>query len=360
LINHTYKKILKLEMAAGLGTDSFLILGHGQEDIVDFNERPELPAGYTLVTIAECGVVTLEEDVCPLVEAFGQETNRHIFANPIANSTAIETFMRGKQIHIYTAGNKYPKLEIQYFLDWPTERNTKITKSGTYKFPLDPAKFQIAPGATFMDRLFKLIGPYKGFMKGLPDDFSPKEMFEGSMFPTLDFVEAAVNADPKPNSSDLKEQLTKPLEEVFEAGGPGIYYYVVCRSPRLVLSPSNLVNFDLGLNKNKYSPYLINDWTTKLNELIPILEANTGTKRGWIKSELEGTLKNYRRLRRVPLIRQASLDQQSGRAATAAAAAAGAAAGTGGAGTSAGGSRRKLRRTMRVKRRKSYRKYSEK
>jgi len=310
---------------ASADIDAFLILGHGQEDVVDFEERPILPAGYTLITIAECGIITLEEDVCPLVEAFSQDINRPVFLNPNAHKSSIEGFMRGKPIHIYRAGMKYPKLEIQFFLDWPTERNTKIMKSGTYKFPLSAADFQIGTGSTFSEKMFKMIGPYIGFMKNLPADFDAKLMFDGSILPTTTTVVSEIEKNK--SSGTLKSKLTIPLEDVLRVGGPGVYYYVVCRSPRLVKSPRNLVDTDYGLNEKRYEPYFISDWPSKLDEIITLLKENVKTKNYWVKNEINKTIKNYESLRIVPLIRQASLNQQRGVASNAGAAAGAATAG---------------------------------
>jgi hypothetical protein len=49
----------------------FLTLGHGDDDIdVKFESRIRLPAGITLVTLAQCGVVTRADSVHPMMEAF--------------------------------------------------------------------------------------------------------------------------------------------------------------------------------------------------------------------------------------------------------------------------------------------------
>lgn len=303
-------------MSAAAGSDAFLILGHGMEDVVNFNARSTIPPGYTLVTIEECGIVTLERDVCPMVEAFSKEENRAIFANPRTNKAAIEGFMNGKGIHVYTAGMKYPTLTIQFFLDWPSEHHTKVSKTGTYKFPLDPAAFQIGSSGTFHERMFKNIGPYKGFFEELPADFSADEMFSESIIPTLENVKGIVA---RTNSSrQVKDRLTIPLSDVFTAGGPGVYYYVVCRSPKLVISPEqlmDLVQFE-GEKKARYTPYFVTDWISKIPEIVPLLQENSARTSHWIKAEIDSTLNDYRRMMRVPLIRQASINQQAAAATT--------------------------------------------
>lgn len=296
-------------MASASAIHSFMILGHGQEDVVNFNARETMPEGYTLVTIEQCGIITTKKDVCPLVEAFTKEENRHIFQNPGAYKSTIEGFMGGKGIHIYRPGMKYPNLSIQYFLDWPKETEVEIMKSGTYEFPIDAGAFQIGPGDSFQEKMFKKIGPYTGFSDNLPDEFSIDLMFGGSIIPTPDYVKALRTK----SSRALKERLTMPLEKAFEAGGPGVYYYVVCRSPRLVKSPKQFEEDFLfeGETLKRYEPYFTPNWISKIDEILPLLEENSAKSEYWLKAEINDTIKNYRKLKRVPLIRQASIIQQN-------------------------------------------------
>lgn len=298
---------------ANLGKKAFLILGHGTEDVVNFEERPILPDGYTLITIAECGIVTTTDEVCPITEAFSMEENRNIFMNPQKYKFQIESFMKGKGIHIYKSGNKYPNLSLQMFLDWPSDDSTNILKSGVYKFPIDANDFMIGNGTTFCDKLFKKVGPYKGYSKILPDDYDFEEQFRNSLIPTVDEVSEQIVSTRK-QSDKLKKKLTIPLEKIFEKGGPGIYYYIICRSPKSVLSPRNLVNLNI-LPENtvtKLSPYLIKNWTSKINEIVPILENSRNIVPKWAKSNLNKTIKNYSRIKKVPQIRRMSIVQQEG------------------------------------------------
>jgi hypothetical protein len=337
--------------AAATASNSFLILGHGEETIVDFDDRPVLEDKYTLVTIEECGIVTTRRDVCPLVEAFSQEANKEIFADPRTHKSTIEGFMNGKGIHIYSPGMKYPNLNIQFFLDWKKggdADNVEIMKSGTYKFPISAEDFQIGPGATFQDRMFKLIGPYDGVFEILPADYSAEEMYGGSVYPTLENIKEYL--EKRRSARGLKRSI--PLQEAMKAGGPGVYYYVVCRSPKLVNSPERFIKTlgeDEYLPKEalaKYAPYADKlNWISNLNTIIPMLEENLPKiKSSWMHSDIKSTIANYKQLQRVPLIRQKSINQQ--RAVTSSSS-----SGSGSAGAAAATTRRRKSRRMRGSRR---------
>jgi len=291
--------------------DSFLILGHGTEELIEFPDRPELPDGVILVILQECGLVTDTDTVCPITEAFTDQANADIFRDPYTYKTQIEALLGGKQIHIFKSGNKYPQLFIQFFLDWKKEDHISIFKSGTYKFPINKQSMTIGEGATFCNRLFKTIGPYTGFNHQIPADYKPKDMFEGSVYPRTEYVNQMISETHK--SAVIKGRLTVPLENIFDNVGPGIYYYVVCRSPKDIRTPKDLVDFDIVDNMNgRYTPYFEEDWLTKIDEILPLIDANLATipRHYWTYDSLSATRKNYNRIRKIPAIRHNSSEQQ--------------------------------------------------
>lgn len=298
-------------MAAAKDDNAFIVLGHGTEEITEWEERPIIPKGYTLITVEKCGIYATTEEIYPLIEAFSKATNRDIFTNPVRHKKQIEKFMKDKGIHIYTEGKRYPNLTLQLFLDWPTDKYVNIIKSGVYPFPIDAESFQIGEGETFHNRLFKKIGPYKGLYSTLPEDYNAKIQFDGSEYPTVDEVSKLIETNRR--TTVLKEKLSVPLEDIFKRCGPGVYYYVVCRSPKHIKSPEDLIESDVipPESINKYTPYLIRNWSSKVSNIIPLLEDNIKSSKHWIKKELETTRNNYKKLNRVPLIRRLSITQQN-------------------------------------------------
>jgi hypothetical protein len=300
--------------------DSFLILGHGIENTIQFEERNRIPEGVTLVTFAECGVITTTKEVCPMTEAFTKEENREIFRNPKANKDTIRMFLNGKDVHIYESGDRYPTLMIQMFLDWSHDDYVKIFKSGLYTFPISEKDFRLGLCNDFCEALFKKIGPYEGFRKKIPKDFRAADMFKGSLYPTTAEVEAkqseVIGAPGSFTSQSdlLKKAFTVPLETLFEKGGPGVYYFVVCRHPKDVKAPENVVRNNLQLvNNSRYKPFYGANWISKLNGLIPLLEEDFEKEREgtWLHEELKSTIANYKKLQTVPRIRRMSIAQQN-------------------------------------------------
>ena len=346
--------------------DSFLILGHGIEEIIPFEDRKEIPEGVILVTLEQCGIVTTTKDVCPITEAFSKEVNRKIFSNPVKYKEEIEAFLGGKEIHIYEKDQKYPNLLIQMFLDWNLDDYVKIMKSGVYKFPISEKEFRLGLCSDFCDALFKKIGPYESMQSRIPKDFKAKDMFHGSIYPTTAEVNekiaevSAMKGIFNSQAGALQKSLTVTLEKVFEKGGPGVYYYVVCRHPKNITAPKNFIENNLQLvDPTNFKRFYDKDWITKLDELIPLLEAEMKKMRnkgGYPNlNEIQSKLNNYKKLRLVPRIRRMSLNQQALRsrkvnnrpaaAGANAPAAAGPAAAGAGSGANVGGKRR--RKTLR-------------
>jgi hypothetical protein len=297
-------------MANNKDKEAFLVLGHGTEDIIEFEERKEMPPGYTLITVAECGITSSTHEVCPLTEAFLDYSNKNVLLNPVVNKKKIEDYIGGKKIHIYRPGDKYPPLTLQMFLDWNDIDGVEIFKSGTYSFPINRADFEIGSGDNFCDRLFKKIGKYSGFSRKLPSDYDPVMHFSGSIIPSVDNVIEKIS-ESKEKSDVLKEKLMYPLEHIFEKCGPGVYYYVVCRAPKSIKSVANLMELDV-LSENRYKKYNVNNWTSKLNEIIPLMEENLNrsSRRYWYHNIIEDTLKDYKKIKKVPRIRRQSIEQQ--------------------------------------------------
>jgi hypothetical protein len=228
----------------------FVILGHGEENILtNFTKREQLSPGYILVTLAECGAVTTEDIVTKFVNAFKQPTNANTFADPIHHTKQIETLL-GNTIHIYLEGDFIPNLTVQTFLDWEGSHDTKLMKSGLYRFPLNPS--------LFTDPLLKTYPvtiPYSG---KIPAELPVRELFHESIFPTYDTIMKTKLGI----ISDFKKSVTFPLRDILLQGGPGVYYYVICRAP----IGFNSSIFNTGLLENNISKKCRN-----ASNIIPIL-----------------------------------------------------------------------------------------
>lgn len=304
-----------------VGPNKFIILGHGEENIITFKKRNKIPSGYTLVTLAESGVVATDEDVCPMIRIFSEDDIG--LATPISIKSTIEEQI-GKPIHVYTEGMKYPKLQVQLFTDWFNENNTSFMKGGVYKYPLNAEHFTLSPENTdFCQSQKKTLGPYgSSFGKNdLPEGFSVDELFSESLVPTVEQVNTKIreieeiksrNLVSESFSNRLKTSLTMSLEDIFAICGPGVYYYVVCRSPLDVRSPQRLINADVLENSENIKPFLVNDWINKIPEILPVLNKKITESRNpsWIRSELLSVRNQYRKLEKVPIIRRKSISQQ--------------------------------------------------
>lgn len=305
-------------MAETARPNMYIILGHGTEQFVPFNTRERIPDGYTLVTLAQCGVVTTEKQVCPMVEAFATPAKEELLANPEKNKGAIRDMIGGTKINVYKSGMLYPKLSVQLYLDFASLKGPvgkRIMKSGTYKFPLNADAFQIGVGPTFCDKIFEEIPPYEGgpFPKAAGEIFT--KMFQESFVPTPAEVEAVVQKNGR-RVDKIKKELTVPIENIFK-NGPGIYYFVVCRSLKDTISPSNYVQKlrDFEVEEDiieRYDPYMRGDWIPRIPEILPLIEEDSKNPR--VQGDKWFNPLDYKReislLQNIPRTRAMSLNQQ--------------------------------------------------
>lgn len=211
----------------------YILLGHGSEAQVDFGARPRIPPGYTLVTLAECGAVTTIDEVAALMDTFSRPGAKNILENPRTHKGAVEAIVH-QPVHVYTEGMAYPAMTLQLFADWEVKgKERRAVKSGVYRFPTESTSWVLNPDAnTWENRLFGSY-PVSGMYNPVithTEDFAER-FYTGSIFPTVDEVRQALAAS-KGNVERFSKAMRFSLEDVFERGGPGVYYYVICRSPQ--------------------------------------------------------------------------------------------------------------------------------
>ncbi len=338
-------------MAIASQLQPFMILGHGHEDIqTNFEARPTLPEGYTLVTLSECGVVTVMDTVARFLEAFKEPTNAPIFsdpANPI-HKKKIQEILGGQKIHVYKSGNKYPNLTIQALVDWVDmdKDRIRLMKSGLYSFPIDKGLF-IAPYNKGYPQLTNM--EFEDTRVISPDFREPiAALYEGSIFPTSQVV-APLLEQPKINLRKVEKAVTFPLEKFFEAGGPGVYFYIICRSPAELDFRNFLIQ---SANKNLSERFeKAQNIIPLIPELLPKAKANAAKeaarvakpdqKKTWSTQytlELPGKLESlYKRTMRT---RRASVNQQGEKP------------NSGSSGSSGGSRHKRTRRRRQTKKRK--------
>jgi hypothetical protein len=326
---------------------AFLIMGHGQENVdVNFDARPVIPPGYTLVTLAVCGVSTTQLNVLPILDAFHNPANRDILSDPAAYKGALEGII-GNEINIYKEGDKYPKLNLHLLTYFPPQRDVgvvdaDIARSGVFRFPMTyedtKGKHRAAinsflPGITAKDQYShwekhgdlanKYIVPLPlelGFRKDkmlIPEIVT--DMYKDSILPTQEEVRPLLE---KNSLGFIEKRTVHPLEAAFERGGPGVYYYVICRNPVTKFSTMAYRNLlesweiptpeynALTLNERMNNAKVIETLMPRMTELSRNALANPN-KYSWAKKNFQNAPSQFQAvLNRTRSIRRHSATQQ--------------------------------------------------
>jgi hypothetical protein len=227
----------------------FLTMGHGEDDInINYNERKKLPKGYTLITLAQCGVVTQRENVVPFMEAFMDKEKEELLSHPNENKEILNK-IGNTEVHIYNEGMSYPSLYLHLFIDFGDvgdDKKVDITKSGIYKFPVARENLEISPDAEGEEKYFGKLSVDSSFMPKISNLEELKNMYKGSLFPTTDEIEEIYRITK--SLSKIKKNTIHSLDDIFEKFGPGIYYFVVCRAPKATTLSSYLNLYMLNEN----------------------------------------------------------------------------------------------------------------
>ena len=283
-------------------TSIFMTLGHGEEDLIDINERNVLPPGYTLVTFAECGNVSyLNTTVNKVVTAFLDPANGDTLSNTRIDN--LTTLFGDGTVHIYHSGDRYPKLTCQMFLDWDIPRIGKhaVVKAGLYKFPLTNDKSEY-----IVQKIIDVVPSSLMSFTATGDD-EVKQLYNNAIIPTQEELTTILSNRSNRYLSEFRKRLTYPLEKIFEAGGPGIYYWVICRSITMAKSledyrdkitdkirwgndvtiddyesihiPKETLEEQLKRNAvyrsvaTRYNPYIY-EWIDRYNSVKPLMDEN--------------------------------------------------------------------------------------
>lgn len=208
----------------------YIVIGHGIEDVAATKNnnftagRIQVPEGVTVVSLAQCGDSTHEDQVCPFLQLFTEEGRdvEAMLKDPAKHKKALERRTGAGELHIYKEGDWLPRFAVQYF----AQMSDSIFKSGVYPYPIDTAR--LIP----QERWGKEKG-CEGFeRKGTVekgDRVDPAllgELFEQSVFPP------PIELTAKITYKTLIAKLTRKFEDVFDAlPKPAVYYYVICRAP---------------------------------------------------------------------------------------------------------------------------------
>lgn len=233
-------------------TNIFIINGHGTEKLLKFNDRKTLPSGYTLVTFTQCGNISyLEKTVDKVVTAFMNPDYENILSNPKSDNLKV---IFGKKfgeedVYIYREGDKYPPLSCEFFLDWEhgSDRTKHyMVKSGLYKYPL------LGDRSNYLNK--KVIDIKSHFFNSFDEDKldQVKELYSGAIYPSSEDLEKILSDPDGKFIHRFRKQVMLSIDEIFEKGGPGIYYWPVCRG-----IGDNVVTLNNYTNKVKSKMYYI-------------------------------------------------------------------------------------------------------
>lgn len=199
----------------------YLVSGHGNETGVAFEDRPVLPEGVTLVVFSTCFRPNFVNHICDFMDTFVGNLSENVLSDPIKHKELIERTL-GVPIRVYKPGNKYPVLANTLFLNFEAHK-TQILKSGVFRIPDIP---QIQAAYNMNDD--RIVDIYKcmKYSRVIPSPahYSKsvhKDIYDGNVYNPA--------AAKQLSYADMKERLF-PMSDIMRKVGPGVYYYLGCRS----------------------------------------------------------------------------------------------------------------------------------
>ena len=233
----------------------YIISGHGNENIINFDKRFIMPKNKVLIVFPVCSKPNYLNTVCDFFDVFNDKNNLDYLSDPIKYKNLLYNKI-GHTIRAYLPGENVPEITTDLFLSFD-KRKTVIVKSGVYPIdnfqPINHDKITIPfPEYEFNLGSNKCL-KYSGMIDS-PLDYSAKvhkEIYRGNLYKPASKLESY---------NTLKYRSFK-LSDIMKDVGPGIYYYIGCRSSdQIVKDYSKILE-----NSNKQQE--VEDRDKKIKEL---------------------------------------------------------------------------------------------
>lgn len=202
-------------------TPVFAVIGHGNEEPVEFNERPPVPPGYKVVLLTKPGQPFSELNASYLWKKMVSEPN--LFENPIAAKHEIETDNPDDvQFRIYEEGAPMPDMRFYPNSFFRSERESKILLAGIYRLPLPFPSLHTGSKsglgtATSIITEEDINTLYSGDEnRQIRADILARFGVTSRIYEIAGLVEG-------------QPEFSYTIEEVLAMNGPGVYYFFNCR-----------------------------------------------------------------------------------------------------------------------------------
>jgi hypothetical protein len=207
----------------------FIIMGHGFEDVVYFEERTILEEGYQVITFCECGQSLDLYKICPLYSQFINSSADTAYK--LLHPELLKREYPTHTIHIYKPGSSIPKIKTTLEMVWNKfkqepklpdraliDGETKedhlrikhICKSGIYKYPIKEE--------SLFDKNTDIMCDKSGWCSTIPSQ-------------DTDIIQSSILKS-KEGSLYIKPSLSGyySLDDIMRKFGPGTYYLPICRT----------------------------------------------------------------------------------------------------------------------------------
>ena len=235
----------------------YLVMGHGSEHPESVSLRQKMPKDKILVIFPVCSRPNYMNLACKFIEEYKKKENHKLFADPLRNKDRIMRLIQ-QPMHIFLPGERVPNLGTDLFLAFKKPVSITMAKSGVFRITNLPSIHRERLPVSYDNLGSPKCDPIIGAIKdeGHYNNAVHHEMYKGNVFKPV---------QPKKGYTEMTRGYYS-LQNIMKEVGPGVYYYIGCRSATQV--PQNLYERILAKSEEQQNAP---DRSTRLTDLEKIL-----------------------------------------------------------------------------------------
>lgn len=260
----------------------YMIMGHGRENVINFDNRLKVPADKVIVVFPVCSRPNYMNVGCGFIDIFNNPKYAKYLKNPIKYRNKI-TKALGFPIRVYLPDEYIPDMSTDLFLKFETNKGIVLAKSGVFRINnMPPMNREVLPQPN-SDLGSPLCPKWCGSLASA-DKYTGK--IHSEVFKKNVFKRATTDTN---NYKGLSNRAYK-ITDIINTVGKGIYYYIGCRTSSIDPDKQQQKDFYRDVLSRSEKQQKGNDRDKKIDDFLNKINIDGSGSKDLVKSTSSSVL----------------------------------------------------------------------